>query len=171
MRVFLVGFMGCGKSYWGAIWAAENGLHFYDLDEMIVEKERRSIQDIFEQEGEDYFRKTESEVLKETNNLQNSIIACGGGTACFFDNIAWMKEQGVVVFINENVEKIIDNLKNEKQIRPLLFNLSETEKLSFVKQKLSERMPFYLQSEIVLASNDINEAAFMKIINYRKTGN
>ena len=99
MKIFLTGFMGSGKTYWGRIWSRQLGLDFYDLDELIEKKEGKTISTIFEKEGEDHFRKLEATALKAFAETENGIIACGGGTACFNDNMQWMNEQGVTVFL------------------------------------------------------------------------
>jgi shikimate kinase len=163
MRIFIVGFMGCGKSYLGQLWAAENKLSFYDLDKLIEEEVGMPITTIFEKNGETFFRETESKLLKKTSSLHNCIIACGGGTACFFDNMEWMKNNGTVVFLNETIDKILSNIENDKQVRPLMLNLSLESKKQFIEQKLEERMPFYKQSHLTLLSENLHKNAFVLI--------
>lgn len=165
MRIFLVGFMGAGKSYLGKIWAKENSLHFYDLDEMIKQLEGLTIAEIFEKKGEDYFREKEKIALKKTATLQNAIVACGGGTPIFFNNMQWMKENGTVVFLNETVEKIILNIANDKPLRPLIQNMNEAETNIFVRNKLAERISTYNQSHIILSTAQLHADAF-KLIKY-----
>ncbi len=168
MRIYLVGFMGVGKSYLGKIWAKENNLKFCDLDEIIAQEEKMTIAEIFEKNGENYFRQKEKETLLKTLTFQNTIIACGGGTPCFFDNINWMRKNGTVIFLNETVEKILLNITNDKQVRPLLENLNEAEKFTFIQNKLAERLPFYIQSHIILSTEQLHTNAFKLIQDFMK---
>jgi shikimate kinase len=120
MRIFLIGFMGAGKSYLGKQWAEDNGMLFYDLDTLIEIEERKTIEKIFSENSEAYFRELEAAVLRNTERFDNAIIACGGGAACFFDNMHWMNKNGVTVFLNETIENIFHHLINDKKQRPLL---------------------------------------------------
>ena len=157
-KIFLIGFMGSGKTYWGKIWAQKKGLDFYDLDEIIEEKEGRSIATIFEKEGEDYFRKIETEALHTFSEKDNCIIACGGGAACFNDNIRWMNENGTTVYLAASPQYILSRVKEEeKGKRPLINKLNEAELLFFIEQKLKERELFYKQAKIILPVTELNE--------------
>jgi shikimate kinase len=156
-KVFLIGFMGSGKTHWGKIWAQKDGLDFYDLDEMIENKEGRSIASIFENEGEGYFRKIETEVLHSFSDKDNCIISCGGGTACCNGNMDWMNEHGTTVYLAASPSYILSRVKEEKDKRPLINKLNEAELLFFIEQKLKEREPFYKQAKVVLPVADINE--------------
>jgi shikimate kinase len=165
MLIFIIGFMGCGKSYLGKIWAAENNLHFCDVDTIIEQEEGQTIATIFKTKGEDYFRQKEKEVLQQIGRLQNTIVACGGGTPCFYDNITWMKNAGTVIFLNETVEKILLNIAKDEQVRPLLLNMSDTEKKEFVQEKLAERLDIYKKSDIILSTEQLHKDAF-KLVQY-----
>jgi shikimate kinase len=165
VRVFLIGFMGSGKTYWGKIWAQKKGLAFYDLDEIIEAKEDRSVTAIFEKEGEDYFRKTETEALHTFSEKDACMIACGGGAACFNDNMQWMNENGITVYLAASPAYILSRVKEEKDKRPLINKLNEAELLFFIEQKLKEREPFYNQAKIILPVADLNDDS-LYIINY-----
>ena len=157
--------MGSGKTYWGKIWAQKKGLDFYDLDEIIEEKEGRSIATIFEKEGEVYFRKTETEALHTFSEKDNCIIACGGGAACFNDNIRWMNENGTTVYLAASPQYILSRVKEEeKGKRPLINKLNEAELLFFIEQKLKERELFYKQAKIILSVANVNDDS-ISIIN------
>lgn len=149
MRIFLLGFMGSGKSYSGKRLAEKFGMSFIDLDDYIEEKEGRTIREIFEKEGEGYFRKVEKECLYEMGEKEMTIISTGGGTPCFFDNIKWMNENGVTVFLETSVEVLSNRLFDEMQKRPLLKNFSKEELKNFIEKKLEERNPFYHQTQIL----------------------
>lgn len=160
MLFFLNGFMGSGKSHWGKIWATQYKLAFVDLDEAIGMQEGKSVVDIFEDKGEAYFRDIEAAKLRETGQLRNTIIACGGGTPCFHDNMQWMNEHGISVYISATPDEILRRLSRGQEQRPLIRKLNPAELLFFIEQKLNEREPFYKQANIILASADITEHTF-----------
>ena len=155
--IFLIGFMGSGKTYWGKIWAQKNGLDFYDLDEIIEAQEGRSIAAIFEKEGEEYFRKKEREALRTFSLKDNCVIACGGGAACFNNNMQWMNENGITVYLSATPQYILLRIKEEKDKRPLINKLNEAELLFFIEQKLKERESFYNQAKIILPAAGLND--------------
>ena len=155
--IFLIGFMGSGKTHWGKIWAQQKGFDFYDLDEMIETKEGQTIAAIFEKEGENYFRKIETKMLHSFSGKSNCIISCGGGTACFNENIQWMNDHGTTVYLAASPTYILSRVKEEKDKRPLINKLNEAELLFFIEQKLKEREPFYNQAQLILPVADLNE--------------
>ena len=157
MNIFLIGFMGTGKTYWGKIWAQYNGLIFYDLDEVIEKKEGKTIAAIFEKEVEGYFRKLETAALHTFFEKENCMIACGGGTPCFDDNIEWMNKNGTVIYLLAKPQYIFDRVMEEKIERPLINKLNTAELLFFIEQKLKEREPFYNQAKIILSVNELEE--------------
>ena len=110
MRIFLLGFMGSGKSHWGRQWSDVYDLKFIDLDEKIENQEHKSIIEIFENEGEDYFRQKEAILLRSLIKEDNCIISCGGGTPCFFDNMDWMNEQGITIWLDEDIDDLVKRL-------------------------------------------------------------
>lgn len=156
-KIFLIGFMGSGKTYWGKIWAQQNGLVFYDLDELIEKEQGRSIAAIFEKDGEDHFRKMETIALRSFAETENCIIACGGGSACFNDNIKWMNEHGATVYLSATPQYIFDRVLDDKEKRPLINKHNEAELFFFIEQKLKEREPFYTQAQFILPVNKLNE--------------
>jgi shikimate kinase len=153
MKIFLIGFMGAGKSYWGKKWAQQFNYSFIDLDDEIVKREGQNIVSIFEEKGEDYFRKTEAEVLRERIGSENVIIACGGGTSCYNNNMNWMNEHGSTIYLYKTPIELYDNVAKGKLQRPLLKNLDDQEIISFIEKKLAERQLFYEQAKIILKSN------------------
>jgi len=167
MLFFLNGFMGSGKSHWGRIWATEFKLGFIDLDEMIAISEGRPVVDIFETKGETYFRTLEAKKLRETAELKNTIIACGGGTPCFHNNMSWMNEHGITVYIDATPSEILRRLAKGQAQRPLIKKLNHAELLFFIEQKLKERLPFYNQANIILPGAEITDHTFAeKILPY-----
>lgn len=163
MRIFLNGFMGAGKSFLGKLWAEDNGLPFYDLDRLIEEEERMSIEKIFLTYGENYFREKEAAVLRNTDRFTKCVIACGGGTPCFFDNILWMNKNGITVFLDEAPENIYHHIINDKQCRPLLKATPTETLMSLISEKLTERLPYYGQCKITLHPGQLNRNGFAEI--------
>ena len=158
--------MGAGKSFLGKLWSEMHAIPFYDLDTLIEEEERKTVENIFEVFGEDYFREREAAVLRNTDRFENCIIACGGGTPCFFDNMHWMNKTGVTVFLNETERNIYDHLKKDNKVRPLINNQDEETLQLFIKNKLQSRIAFYNQSRIVLQSHQLNKEGFLIISKY-----
>ena len=167
MRIFLTGLPGAGKTYLGRLWAEDNGLAFYDLDEMIEKEERMSVEKIFATYGEGYFREKEAAVLRNTDRFDDCIIACGGGTPCFFDNMDWMRRNGITVFLDQSPENIFHYLVTDKTVRPLL-PVGKEKLEDFIKEKSAERYGWYKQSEIVLSSADLNRNGINKVLERSK---
>lgn len=119
--IYLCGFMGCGKSYIGRLLAEEKGMPFADLDSYIVEKEGRSIPEIFEQEGEPYFRQLEAECIKE---LEGCVVATGGGTLINESTAKFANEHGITVFLDAEFELCYGRIKDDAN-RPLAVNNTE----------------------------------------------
>jgi shikimate kinase len=164
MLYFLVGFMGSGKSHWAKIWAAKNHLGYLDLDHVIEAEENKTIADIFEKNGEDYFRKVEAKKLRECEAFQNTIVSCGGGAPCFFDNMKWMNEHGKTIYLKANPEEIMRRLENGQEERPLIKKFNRGELLFFIDQKLKERENFYQMATLQFASTDLTDDTFIQKI-------
>ena len=164
MRIFLTGLPGSGKTYLGKLWAADNGLSFYDLDELIVQEERMSIEKIFAVNGEDYFREKEAAVLRNTDRFENCIVACGGGTPCFFDNAEWMNRNGTTVFLDEDTEHILHHLINDKTIRPLLHGKDTAQLKDYLETQYALRFPFYSRCQISFLPALLNRNGFDHIL-------
>jgi shikimate kinase len=167
MHIFLLGFMGSGKSHWGKIWAAMHKFDFIDLDEEIEKREQQSVADIFEKKGEDYFREKEAKALRSLDLAENTIISCGGGSPCFYDNMDWMNEHGLTVFLNASPHYILNNIKNEKDKRPLLKHTNDAELLFFIEQKIKERMSFYNKAKVIVEAATLHSHSFLEIKNFK----
>jgi shikimate kinase len=154
---------GVGKSHWGRVVSAHFRLPFFDLDEYIVENEGMTIAQIFTDYGEDGFRKREQAWLQQllANSPQLAIIACGGGTPCFFDNIAFMKQHGVVVYLHAEVPELMVNLMKSTEIRPLFGKEPIYDTLNWI---LAKRKGFYEQADHILQAKDISISNFEKIL-------
>jgi shikimate kinase len=155
MNIFLIGFMGCGKTYWGKLWSGRSGLPFYDLDDMVEAQKGKTAADIFAEDGEDKFRDFETAALRSFSNIETAIVACGGGTPCYNDNIAWMNKNGTCIYLRSAPENILIRLMTETEKRPLIKNLQGNELQFYIKEKIKERDFFYEQAEIILDVDDL----------------
>ncbi len=163
-KVFLIGMMGSGKSYWTkkiSKWIKSAG---YDLDTLIEMNEEKTISEIFREDGEEYFRKTETKLLKWFKEKKKYVLATGGGTPCSQDNMNFMKKEGVVIWLDESIDVLTQRLLAEKAHRPLIASIEDTELVEFLQNKILERTPFYQQAHYRLSSDQITEAGLKKII-------
>ena len=156
-NLYLLGMPGSGKSTLGKEVAVALGVKFYDLDAEIERVSGKNINKIFAEEGESGFRKTEQLTLTElTNRDEAKVIALGGGTPCFYDNIAYINQHGVSVFLNVPIEEITDRLLNQgTEARPLLKNKLPQELLGQLHDHFLERKDFYLKAMIHLTGSVI----------------
>ena len=155
-KIFLIGFMGCGKSKLGKALANKLERLFLDLDDLVEAKNQMSIPEIFAAFGEQGFREREKQTLQEAAIANDAIIATGGGAPCFFDNMEWMNKNGITVFIDTPVKVLADRLINARVERPLLKGKSYEELIAFIEEKLEERRPFYNQAQIILKGVDLS---------------
>ena len=156
--------MGSGKSYCAKKIAKKLKLAAYDLDNLVEMTEDLTIAEIFEEEGEEYFRKLEAKILRWFGEKKNFVLATGGGTPCFHKNIDWMNENGITIWLNEPIDVLVERLKPEKNHRPLISELSDEELGSFLTNKLAERTPFYSQAKHTVEFSSIKEKDFFKLI-------
>ena len=163
MKLLLLGYMGCGKSFYAKKLAEKKDVNFVDLDNYIEEKENASIATLFEKKGEVYFRKVEAKYLDEVLQLeQNAVVALGGGTPCYGNNLEKIKSQKdcVSVYLQKNILDISKDLYAEKSTRPLIAHFSNQEDLvEYISKHLFERQVFYFQADHKInlsqvASND-----------------
>lgn len=159
MRIFLIGFMGSGKSTMGKKLATKLGYDFVDLDHEIEKQIGTSIGDYFASHGEAAFRKLESENLKNFPYPQNAVVATGGGTPCFFDNMDWMNANGTSMYIEMPPAALAKRLEGGKEKRPLLRDLDEAQMIAFIENKLSERENFYKRATIIINGINLNADA------------
>ena len=162
MKFFLIGLMGSGKSYWTKQLAKKYKTGGYDLDYLIEVREEKTIAEIFAEDGEDYFRKEESTVLKWFDQKKTYVLATGGGAPCFFDNMAWMNKQGITIWLDEPLPVIAARLAPEKEHRPLIAKLSDSELVSFLEKQRASRLPFYSTAQIHLKDDPITADSFKK---------
>ena len=142
--------MGAGKTTVGKALAEDLGLTFYDLDWYIENRMRKTIKQIFDESGEEGFRKIEHNMLHEVAEFENVIISCGGGTPCFFDNMDYMNEQGETLNLKASPEVLYGHLRMGKSVRPLLLNKTPEEVKVFIQEQLQKREPFYNKAKHIL---------------------
>ena len=148
MRLYLIGYMGCGKSTIGRKIARFAHLDFVDTDSLIEQRENATVADVMTYHGEEYFRRLESRYLHEVCELYGDfILSCGGGTPCFNNNMDYMNSQGVTIFINPSIDTIVKRLIRGKWKRPLVAKLSDDEIRDYVEKHLAQRMPYYSQAQ------------------------
>lgn len=158
--VFLIGYMGCGKTTLGEALAREMDLTYIDLDQLIECKNSMTITQIFEDLGEDCFREIETATLHELTAMNNIIVGCGGGTPCHGKNLELMNQTGTTVWLTTSPERITArlHLPEEKCKRPKVSILPDEAVLPFVKRELEERTPYYSQALLQFDSTDIETA-------------
>ena len=150
MQIYLVGFMGSGKSTVGRKLARILKSEFIDLDSFIEKESEMTISQWFEMKGEEAFREYESQVLRKLNPGVPVVIATGGGTPCYMANMDWMNEHGVTVYIRMDELSLFHRLKMAQKPRPLLENMEEDELMDFINSKLGERRPVYESAAIAI---------------------
>ena len=144
----MIGFMGAGKTTLGKVIAKRMKLQFLDLDTLIIRNQGKSITQVFEDEGERGFRKIERKVLEDILESDNYILACGGGTPCYKDNMDRMNSKGTSLFLDVPEEELIKRLSGNKFHRPLLSELNDQELTAYVQERLVERQACYRKSKI-----------------------
>jgi shikimate kinase len=149
-RVYIIGFMGSGKSTAGKELAYALGWYFLDLDEEIESKAGKSIKDIFSEHGEEHFRQMESNILMGLETDKDSVISAGGGTPCFGSNMDFMLKTGLVVYLKMTPAQLKSRLENSLHNRPLINNIGEADLLPYITTKLSEREKHYLRAPIII---------------------
>lgn len=148
--------MGSGKTKLGKRLARLLHYNFIDLDKQIEEKENTSIAGLFENKGEEYFREKESEYLRQLQD-EKTVVATGGGTPCYYDNMNWMLQHGKCVWLKVSEEELFRRLREKRDKRPLLRNLSDDELKNFISSKLSERSRYYSMAHLIIPSDGLKE--------------
>lgn len=146
-RIFLIGYMGAGKTTLGKALARALGVPFIDLDWYIEERFHKSIPQLFAERGEDGFRTVERNMLHEAGEFEDVVISTGGGTPCFFDNMEYMNAQGATVFLDVPVDVLFRRLQGATRQRPILQGKTDEELRTFIAEALAGRMPHYARAQ------------------------
>lgn len=160
MRIFLIGYMGSGKTTIGKIVASRLGLCFVDMDTFIESKEHKTVPQIFSEMGEEKFRELERKCLMEVSDYENVIISTGGGAPCFFDNMEIMNLKGTTVYIKLTPKELSDRLKTTNiHNRPILANYQGDDLEAFIALNLEKREPYYnlAQKQVSGTDEEIND--------------
>ncbi len=165
-NIFLVGMPAVGKTHWGSKIAKEYKLPFIDLDVYIAEQEQASISALFAMYGEQGFREREQKYLKKIIHkaTATTIVACGGGTSSYNDNMDLMKAAGVVIYLEADIAWLLNNLQKSNEVRPLLNNRGDL--AVYLQDLLNKRKKLYEQAHHILQSKDISLSTFAKIISH-----
>lgn len=158
--------MGTGKTTAGRHLAQVLELEFYDLDHYIESRFQKTVSQIFEEQGEDKFREIERAMLQEVGGFENVVIATGGGTPCFFDNMEFMSKVGKTVYLKASPQALTERLSTCKAKRPLIQNKDDDELLEFVTENLHKREPYYSKADIIFETEHlVNKALVDEYVN------
>src|SRR5436190_13962062 len=151
MKIYLIGFMGSGKTHWGRLLSQKLSIPFFDMDEQVVSHEGKSIVEIFAENGEEHFRLLEKDILHIiTESHEGFVMACGGGSPCYFNNIEYMNNSGITVWINTPIDVLFQRLIKEKDHRPLIKDFTDEQLRTYINKKFADRKIFYDQAEIII---------------------
>ncbi|MBK8443962.1 MAG: shikimate kinase [Sphingobacteriales bacterium] len=164
IRIFLLGFMATGKSTVGALLAQTLQYDFIDLDEYIATRCRKSIKTLISVHGETYFREQEAAALQEMSGFERVVVATGGGTPCFFDNMQFMNNKGCTVYLQTPPEVLYQRLKFQQAHRPLIAHLKGDELMNFIQNTLQQRQLYYQQAQIIIPYRTRNNIALCEEI-------
>ncbi len=160
-RIFVVGFMGSGKTTVAKKLANAMGYYFVDLDDLIERTSKSKVADIFKDSGEAMFRKIEGESLRTLNSLKQLVVATGGGTACFKENMQWMNDNGFTMWLNADWDIMMSRLaQGKKNVRPIFEEKSRSE----LKDLFDQRVPFYEKAQLKVASSETEKNLLLKNI-------
>ena len=144
--------MGCGKSTMGRAVSELTGIPFIDLDNYIERRFHLTVKTIFAERGEEGFRDVERRMLQEVADFEDVIVACGGGTPCFFDNMEYMNSHGTTVFLNTPIPRLHSRLMRGRHKRPLIANKNDEELMEFIQKALADRWEHYKKAQIDFSS-------------------
>ena len=152
-HIYIIGPMGSGKTKIGKELAAKLGIPFVDLDQYIEAATGKTIKELFETEGEPYFRGIESQYLKELATQPAAVVSLGGGTPCFFNNMTFLKKTGKTVYLQTPVGILVSRLAQAKTPRPLLAGKNEAAIKDFMEKQLQQREKFYLKADHIVQND------------------
>lgn len=160
-RIFLIGYMGAGKTTVGKELAKRLGLSFIDLDHYIEGRYHRTVSQLFAEKGEEAFRDIERRMLREVAMFEDVLVSTGGGAPCFFDNIDFMNEVGTTVYLKVSADELAKRLEIGKACRPVLKGRAGEELRAFIEESLETRNKYYnkasviFDAEVMMTSADV----------------
>lgn len=157
MNLFIIGYMGCGKTTFGRALANATGRRFIDLDHYIEDRYQASVREIFDSVGEEEFRRRERDMLREVSQLSDCIVSCGGGTPCFFDNIDIMNKAGTTLWLKASEDTLFNRLIRKREKRPLLANRTDEEIRDIISTQLQARSPFYGKATVTWQGDSLED--------------
>lgn len=164
MNIYLIGYMGSGKTTVGRKLSRALQYGFVDLDKQIENTVGQSISDYFNEKGEDVFRDIERNELHKTFGMENTVVSLGGGTPCFFDNLEQINKQGKSVYLKMSATSLASRLQYSKTPRPLIKDLADGELFEFVQQQLGEREKFYNRSHFLIKGENLKVKELAEMI-------
>ncbi len=166
MRIYLIGFMTAGKTTLGRAYAEKLGWTFVDIDEALIEREGKSIAEIFAEDGEEHFRLVERETLEATATQyrEKVVFATGGGLPCFYDNIERIKQLGKSVYLQLPPEELLRRIRKDRADRPLVRDKTPEELEDFVRNLLAHRQQFYQQAHHILSQEQQTIEALQELL-------
>jgi len=165
MKIVLIGYMASGKSTLGKAISEAWGLKSLDLDQLIAEQEGESISEIIFNKGELYFRKKERALLEILLEGDNFVLACGGGTPCYYDNMRLINTKAVSFYLKQTIPTLYDRLQIDRQERPLLAHLKDEDLKEYVAKHLFERSRYYEEAIFTLDSKQIGARSYLDEMN------
>ena len=163
MKIYLIGYMASGKTKLGCRLAGLTGFSFLDLDELFEMRYRLSVFDFFEKYGEEAFRRIEQRLMLETEQLDRTVIATGGGTPCFPGNMDFIRQHGISIYIRMTIPDLAERLKQVRKKRPLLKDVPQGGMESFIEKQFAERESFYLRADYIVDGPDITAEEILKL--------
>ena len=154
-RLFLIGYMGCGKTTLGKRLAKKLGLAFIDIDLFIENRFRKSIGEIFKKHGESGFREIEHKILEEVVGFENTVISTGGGLPCFFNNMELMNQHGTTIYLQVSVDELTNRLESCKGNRPLIKDKAKDELQEFIAENLNKREAWYGKANLTVSAENL----------------
>lgn len=155
--IFIIGYMGSGKTTLGRALGKTLMCDFIDLDLYIENRFRRTIRQLFEQYGEQEFRRIEHAMLHEVAEMENVIIACGGGTPCYYDNVEYMNKCGLTIFLQTSIDRLFQRLARKRHKRPLIMNFNDEQLRCFIVSNLNERLQYYNKADHSFCGEELED--------------
>ena len=164
MALFLIGFMGCGKSSLGRKLAARLGCDFFDTDKAIESDTGVTIGEIFAYEGEEGFRLRERDMLCSLPDGGRVVVATGGGLPCYADNLQVMQSKGKSVYLRLSPEKLVSRLGRGRARRPKIAGMNDEELLAYIRELLPQREEFYMAADMVVECDNLSDVEIVEAI-------